>query len=140
MQIPEEVKIKQLFEQHNEAGELLVEYNDEVLRIDLIEDDMRLWVETLSRYKSPYNLLLACENDNCELKDTQLTWVVGSAIRPFLSTSLEEAKILLISLGVKPSIASIAEKHCPGLGTKVPWAFYRQRDGRVTASPIIDTK
>ena len=109
-----------------------------VLRIDLKLDDLRLWRETLAAIVAkPCNLLLACEDSNGALQNTRLTWVVGSAIRPGYINNPREICALLESLGVTASLAAIVPQQCPGLGCDVTWAFYLERHGWLTASPVL---
>ena len=108
-----------------------------VLRIDLKLDDLRLWRETLAVTNTPCNLLLACEDNNGALQDTQLTWVVGSAIRPEYINDPTEICPLLESLGVAAPLAAIIPQQCPGLGCGITWAFYLERHGWLTASPVL---
>ena len=62
-------------------GELDIPVGEGRLRVDLKPDNIRLWQETLDRIQPSGNLLLACENSEGSLASTQLTWVVGAAIR-----------------------------------------------------------
>lgn len=105
-------------------------------RIDLKPDDLRLWAETLKSRHQPCNLLLACAHGNGALKDTQITWVVGAAIRPMNIQSAEDVTPLLTSLGIDHALASKLPKLCLGLGSELTWAFYLDRNGALSASPV----
>ncbi len=133
-----ENKIKALLKTAENNPEQKIHSLHGIFKIDLKLENIRLWKETLNRYSEPYNLLLACEKEDCEFKDTNLTWVVGAAIRPFLSKSPIEAIKMLQLLGVKSGLTQIASEHCPGLGTEITWAFYLDRHGWLSASPAID--
>lgn len=111
-----------------------------VLRINVKPDDRTLWQDTLRLIDEPGNVLLACESSSCALESTQLTWVVGAAIR---DTSIDQADAivsLLETLGVEPPLAKAVPEHCPGLAGEVTWAFYLERHGWLTASPILPSK
>ena len=75
-----------------------------------------------------------------ELSTTKLTWVVGAAIRSTQIQQTSEIINLLESLDIPDDIAKAVSKHCPGLGSDITWAFYLERHGWLTASPIIDLK
>lgn len=117
-------------------GELDIPVGTGRLRVDLKGDNIRLWQETLDRLQPEGNLLLACENSDGSLKATQLTWVVGAAIRSAQVSSGAEAGSLLNSLGIDAPLSDAAQKHCPGLGGRITWAFYLERHGWLKATPV----
>ena len=128
--------IKQLLNNADQNGEIIHSVGSERFRIDLKPDDLRLWAETLDARDQPCNLLLACAHGDRPLEDTQITWVVGSAIRFFNVESAEEVVPLLTSLGIDQTLASNLPKLCPGLGSELTWAFYLDRSGALSASPV----
>ena len=81
-------------------------------------------------------MLLACEASSGELKDTLLTWVVGSAIRSTAATDAAEVAELLMQLGIPRNLAQAALDRCPGLGDDLVWAFYLERHGWLIATPV----
>ena len=99
-----------------------------------------LWKDTLNKISNPGNVLLACESNQMELATTKLTWIVGAAIRSTQIKQTSEIINLLESLDIPDDIAEAVSKHCPGLGSDITWAFYLERHGWLTASPIIDLK
>ena len=117
-------------------GELDIPVGDGRLRVDLKTDNIRLWRETLDRIHPAGNLLLACENSEGSLNATQLTWVVGAAIRSAQVSGALEAESLLASLGVESLLTDAARSHCPGLGGRIIWAFYLERHGWLKATPV----
>ncbi len=108
-------------------------------RIDLKPDDLRLWSETLQSRTEHCNLLLACQHGDGALKETSLTWVVGSAIRSFSIRSAAEVTPLLTSLGIEEALSKKLPDLCPGLGFDMTWAFYLDRNGTLSASPVPKT-
>lgn len=128
--------IKQLLNNADQNGEIIHAVGPERFRIDLKPDDLRLWAETLNSREQRCNLLLACAHGDRALEETQITWVVGSAIRFFNVESAEEVVPLLTKLGVDQSLASNLPKLCPGLGSELTWAFYLDRSGALSASPV----
>ena len=130
--------IKQLLElkKKHPSKELKVECKDGIFRIDLTPENLRLWNETINRFKQPCNILLACDSNQTDLMKSRLTWVVGSAIRPAHITTPNEAMTLLKSLGVQKELALTAKNTCPGLG-ELTWAFYFDRHDSLTASPTV---
>ena len=86
-------------------GELDIPVGTGLLRVDLKGDNIRLWQETLDRLQPEVNLLLACENSDGNLDTTQLTWVVGAAIRAAQVSSSAEAGSLLNSLGIESALS-----------------------------------
>ena len=128
--------IENLLNSADQNSEIIHLVGSEKFRIDLKPDDLRLWAETLNSRDQPCNLLLACAHGDGALQDTQITWVVGSAIRSFYVQSAEEAVPLLTSLGVDESLARNLPNLCPGLGSELTWAFYLDRSGALSASPV----
>ena len=117
-------------------GELDIPVGEGGLRVDLKSDNIRLWRETLEMIQPTGNLLLACESSEGSLKATQLTWVVGAAIRSAQVSGALEAETLLASLGVESLLTNAARRHCPGLGGRIIWAFYLERHGWLKATPV----
>ena len=48
----------------------------------------------------------------------------------------DAARKLLQRLNVPEELAKAAQKHCPGLGGDITWAFYLERHGWLTATPV----
>lgn len=117
-------------------GELEINGGIGRLRIDLKRDDIRLWQDTLVTISTPGNLLLACEKGEVHLEATRLTWVVGAAIRTTQVEGAMEAGGLLEKLGIDKDLVLAARQHCPGLGGRITWAFYLERHGWLTATPV----
>ena len=139
MQSKAEQRLSNLLKNSSEEKEVHFSIGDEVLRLNLKSEDIILWAETLKNISDPGNVLLACESNQGELSETKLTWIVGAAIR---STKIEKTSDiinLLKSLDVSSDIAEAASKHCPGLGDDITWAFYLERHGWLTATPIMET-
>ncbi len=126
----------------NTSSEEEIHFNigNEILRLNLKSDDMMLWEETLKNINEPVNILLACESNQDELTSTKLTWVVGAAIRSTKINKKNEIIHLLKCLEIPNDLAEAVCKHCPGLGSEITWAFYLERHGWLTASPVIDVK
>jgi hypothetical protein len=134
-----EQTLSNLLKSSSEEKEVHFNVGDGVLRLNLKSEDIMLWGDTLKNISDPGNILLACESNQVELSETKLTWIVGAAIR---STKIEKTSDiinLLKSLDIPSDIAEAASKHCPGLGDDITWAFYLERHGWLTASPIMDT-
>ena len=127
-----------LLESTSGTGECEIEVNPGLLRLDIREENVRLWQETLAHHDDQANLMLACESNDGPLAETKLTWVVGAAIRFAHANGSDEAASLLMMLGVAHNLTKAAQQHCPGLGEKVIWAFYLERHGRLTATPVKD--
>ncbi len=138
MQISTGTKIHALLYGDKASDELTFKSPQGSLRLILDPNNIQLWHETLLKYPQENNLLLACESDNCDLLATRLTWVVGSAIRPCLTKSTEEAVKTLQALGVNAALTNLAKEYCPGLGKEVPWAFYLDRLNMLRASPALE--
>ncbi|WP_115070756.1 hypothetical protein [Synechococcus sp. UW179B] len=130
--------IRALIQKIQPENECQHSIGDGVLRINLKADDLKLWRDTLLGLKEPGNVLLACESNRDALDATRLTWVVGAAIRSTNIDSSQGIVPLLSELGVPVDIAKALPGHCPGLGSEITWAFYLERHGWLTASPIID--
>ncbi len=126
----------------NTSSEEEIHFNigNEILRLNLKSDDMMLWEETLKNINEPVNILLACESNQDELTSTKLTWVVGAAIRSTKINKKNEIIHLLKCLEIPNDLAEAVCKYCPGLGSEITWAFYLERHGWLTASPVIDVK
>ena len=123
-----------------ETGELNLAIGEGCFRINLRDDNIKLWQETLEQQNATANLLLACENNAGELAETRLTWVVGSAIRSTQVETSAEAAALLQSMGVSAALSNAAVEHCPGLGDDLIWAFYLERHGWLIATPVAALK
>ena len=118
-------------------GELDIPVGQGRLRVDLKRDNIRLWQETMKWIEPEGNLLLACESSEGNLAATQLTWVVGAAIRSAQVSGSVEAESLLAQLGVDTPLTDAARLHCPGLGGRITWAFYLERHGWRKATPVV---
>ena len=105
--------LSNLLENSSEEKEVHFNIGDEILRLNLKPDD---------------------------ITTTKLTWIVGAAIRSAKIEKTSEIVDLLKSLDIPNDIAEAACKYCPGLGAEITWAFYLERHGWLTASPIIDVK
>ena len=132
----EDPRIQSLIIRAGSSGELHMPLKEGQFRIDLKLDNIELWQDTLDRLEGPCNLLLACEKSDGPLHDTSLTWVVGSAIRSAEVMGRENVEHLLQQLQVPQVLAAAAREHCCGLGDGVIWAFYLERHGWLTASPV----
>ena len=132
--------LSNLLKNSSEEKEVHFNIGDEVLRLNLKPDDITLWRDTLKNISNPGNILLACESDQVDISTTKLTWIVGAAIRSTKIEKTSEIVDLLKSLEIPNDIAEAAGKYCPGLGSEITWAFYLERHGWLTASPIIDVK
>ena len=139
MQNSAEQTLSNLLKNSSDESEVHFNIGEGILRLNLKTEDIILWGETLKNISEPGNVLLACESNQVELAATKLTWIVGAAIR---STKIEKKSDIvnvLESLDIPKDIAEGVSKHCPGLGADITWAFYLERHGWLTASPIIDT-
>ena len=132
----ENLSIKDLIKQAGEEQELQYGTGEARLRIDLRIDDIELWKSHSAKHPGYSNLLLACENNGGELSETNLTWVVGAAIRSAQVEGTAQAKYLLKSLGVSEQLVNLASEHCPGLGGPAIWAFHLESHGWLTATPV----
>ena len=134
-----EQELSKLLKNSSEEREVHFNIGEGILRLNLKTEDIILWGETLKNISEPGNVLLACENSQVELSSTKLTWIVGAAIRSTMIEKKNDIVNVLKSLDIPKDIAEGVSKHCPGLGTDITWAFYLERHGWLTASPIIDT-
>lgn len=137
MSLSTEARMNTLLRHEQDKYEIKTETLAGIFRIDLKPENLRLWKETLLKYSKPFNLLLACESKQGNLSETHLTWVVGSAIRATQISSPNQAVKLLESLGISKQLATLAKEQCPGLGEEFAWAFYLERHGWLTGSPIL---
>jgi len=134
---PKEVlSIKDLIKQAGEEQEIQYGTSEARLRIDLRIDDIGLWKSHHDKHRGNKNLLLACESNSGELSDTNLTWVVGAAIRSAVVEGASGARDLLKNLGVSEELVDLAAEHCPDLGGTAVWAFHLERHGWLTATPV----
>ena len=140
MQSSAEETLSDLLDNSSDENDIHINIGDKVLRLNLKPEDIMLWEDTLNKTTNPGNVLLACESNQMELSTTKLTWVVGAAIRSTQIQQTSEIINLLESLDIPDDIAKAVSKHCPGLGSDITWAFYLERHGWLTASPIIDLK
>ena len=129
-------RIAVLQDQAGSSGELDLPVGDGCFRINLRDENIALWQETFDQHTTPANLLLACEESNGDLKDTRLTWVVGSAIRTATASSPDAVALLLSQLGIPAELTEAAITRCPGLGADLVWAFYLERHGWLIATPV----
>ena len=129
--------IDQLLKDADQNKEIIHTIGANTFRIDLKPDDLKLWADTLSSREENCNLLLACAHSEGPLTETQITWVVGSAIRSLKIQAAEEIVPLLRGLGIDESLASNLPKLCPGMGSEQTWAFYLDRKGTLCASPVL---
>lgn len=129
-------RIAVLQNQAGSSGELDLPVGDGCFRINLRDENIALWQETFDQHTTAANLLLACEESNGDLKDTRLTWVVGSAIRTATASSPDAVGWLLAQLGVPTELTEAAISRCPGLGDDLVWAFYLERHGWLIATPV----
>ena len=139
MQKTAEQALSNLLKNSTKEKEVHFNIGKGIFRLNLKPDDMKLWGETLKNISNPGNVLLACESNQVELSETKLTWIVGAAIRSTRIDKMTDIVNLLESLDIPNEIAEAASKHCPGLGSEITWAFYLERHGWLTASPIMDT-
>ena len=129
--------IDQLLKDADQNKEIIHTIGANTFRIDLKPDDLKLWADTLSSREENCNLLLACAHSEGPLTETQITWVVGSAIRSLKIQAAEEIVPLLRGLGIDESLACNLPILCPGLGSEQTWAFYLDRKGTLCASPVL---
>jgi hypothetical protein len=132
----EDPRIAFLQNQAGSSGELDLPVGDGCFRINLRDENISLWQETFDQHTTAANLLLACEESNGDLKDTRLTWVVGSAIRTATASSPDAVGLLLSQLGIPEELTEAAITRCPGLGDDLVWAFYLERHGWLIATPV----
>ena len=131
-------RIEALRDQAGASCELDLPIGEGCFRINLRDENIELWQETLEQQNATptTQLLLACEESSGELKDTRLTWVVGSAIRRASAESPTAVALLLQELGVPELVTQAAVDRCPGLGEDLVWAFYLERHGWLIATPV----
>ena len=139
MQDTAEQILSNLLEKSSEEKEIHFNIGEGILRLNLKPEDIMLWGETLKNISDPGNVLLACESSQVELSETKLTWVVGAAIRSTKIKKTSEIVNILESLDIPKNIAKGVSKHCPGIAAEITWAFYLERHGWLTATPIINT-
>jgi len=130
-------KLDNILKGLNKNPEVKIESKGNVLRIDIKPNNLLLWSQTLLNSSNSCNLFLACDSDTVDLDKTTLTWIVGSAVREITVKSSKEVINLLTKLGIHPKLAKLGEENCPGLGEDIAWAFYLDRNGWLTASPIL---
>ena len=109
-------RIAVLQNQAGSSGELDLPVGDGCFRINLRDENIALWQETFDQHTTAANLLLACEESIGDLKDTRLTWVVGSAIRTATASSPDAVGWLLTQLGVPTELTEAAISRCHGMG------------------------
>jgi hypothetical protein len=129
-------QILNLIRQAGEGAEIVYKSGDMHLRIDLRSDDISLWRSHFMAHCNNPNLLVACQDSDGDLMQTQLTWVVGSSIRTTLVSGKKEAQALLEAIGIVAELASLACDRCYGLGESTIWAFYLDRNNTLSATPL----
>jgi len=129
-------QITHLIKQAGEGAEIIYKTGDMYLRIDLRCDDISLWRSHFMAHYTNANLLVACQDSDGDLMQTQLTWVVGSSIRTALVSGKKEAQALLEAIGIVAELASLACDRCYGLGESTIWALYLDRKDRLSATPL----
>ena len=117
--------------------EIKISRGEAILRINFRLDDLNLWSESAEVLQSA-NIILACDNNTAGIEESNLTWVVGAAIRGINLDNPNQAIGLLIKLGIEANIAAEIIDVCPGLCKEVKWAFYRERHGWLCASPVLN--
>ena len=117
--------------------EIKISRGEAILRINFRLDDLNLWSESAEVLQSA-NIILACDNNTAGIEESNLTWVVGAAIRGINLDNPNQAIGLLIKLGIEENIATEIIDVCPGLCKEVRWAFYRERHGWLCASPALN--
>ena len=140
MNVLTDPRIESLRENAGENGKLSYAVGDNYFQINLLNENIDLWKQTFEQNNSTNNLLLACDKNSGDLFTTKLTWVVGSAIRGAKASDASEAAKLLTHMGVIDEIAKATIDHCPGLGEDLVWAFYLERHGWLTATPVAQIK
>ena len=131
-------RIEALQDQAGASGVLNLPSGEGCFRNTLRDENIELWRETLEQQHPTHStqLLLACEESSGEIKNTRLTWVVGSAIRRASAESPTAVALLLQELGVPELVTQAAVDRCPGLGEDLVWAFYLERHGWLIATPV----
>ena len=136
MNVLTDPRIESLRKTAGESGKLDYAVGTSYFQINLLNENINLWKQTLQQNKPTDNLLLACDKNTEDLLISKLTWVVGSAIRGTTVSDATEAKKLLTHMGVDNELAKAAVKLCPGLAEDLVWAFYLERHGWLTATPV----
>jgi hypothetical protein len=134
--------ISQLMELLNECNgtqEIKIIKNENILRLNLHLDDLKLWGNAANDLDN-CNIILACDNDSIDIDKTNLTWVVGAAIRGIKLENKPDVISLLVKLGANKSIVEEIIHACPGLCADIRWAFYIERHGWLCASPALTTE
>ena len=116
--------------------EIKISRGEAILRINFRLDDLNLWGESAEVLPSA-NIILACDNNTARIEESNLTWVVGAAIRGINLDNPHQAIGLLIKRGIEENIAAEMINVFPGLCKEVKWAFYRERHGWLCASPAL---
>ena len=106
-------RISALQEQAGPSGELDLPVGEGCFRINLLDDNIALWQETFKQQTAPANLLLACAGSSGELKDTRLTWVVGSAIRTATASGLDAVAVRMAEPTTQVSCVSLSSPLLP---------------------------
>jgi hypothetical protein len=122
-------RIEALQEHADANGELSFPAGPDCFRINLRDENIELWQETFEQIISPANLLLACADNEGDLFDTTLTWVVGSAIRGTSIGSATEAQQLLKAMGLSKerdanrdrALSRLGGKPCLGFLPRAAW-------------------
>ena len=140
MSILTDPRIESLRRNAGEKGNLSYLIGENYLNINLLNENIDLWKQTFEQSNTTDNLLLACDKNSGDLTTTRLTWVAGYAIRGARASNATDAAHLLTQLGVIDEIAKAAIIYCPGLGEDLVWAFYLERHGWLTATPVARTK
>ena len=140
MNVLTDPRIESLRENAGDNGKLNYAIGENYFQINLLNENIDLWKQTFQQNNSTDNLLLACDKNSGDLITTKLTWVVGSAIRGANANNALEAAKLLTKMGVIEEVAKEAANYCPGLGEDLVWAFYLERHGWLTATPVARTK
>ena len=133
-------RIESLQKKAGDDGKLNHPVGEGYLQINLLDENIVLWQQTFEKNNSKHNLLLACDKNSGELTTAKITWVVGSAIRGTTVNSAAEVEKLLTQMGIDYALAQAAIEHCPGLGEDLVWAFYLERHGWLTATPVARTQ
>ena len=139
MSILTDARIETLRAKAGEKGNISYIIGENCLHINLLNENIALWKQTYEQNNSTDNLLLACDKNSGDLSTTKLTWVVGSAIRGARASNARDAANLLTQMGVMDEIAKAVITYCPGLGEDLVWAFYLERHGWLTATPVAQT-
>ena len=136
MNVLTDPRIESLRKTAGESGKLDYAVGTDYFQINLLNENINLWKHPFQQNNPTDNLLLACDKNTEDLLISKLTWVVGSAIRGTRVSNATEAKKLLTHMGVDNELAKAAVKLCPGLAEDLVWAFYLERHGWLTATPV----